>query len=1715
GNDAFFIRHKNSSKCLKVENSQITAADCKQSTDTLLWKWVSQHRLFNLGAKQCLGLSTSKPKSLVKMFECDENVILWWKCNEGMLYSASHYTLALVNGSVTANTVDTRKKDEWDKNVCEQRYHEIYTRNGNSHGKLCEFPFKFNGTWYHDCTTDGSENGQQWCATTSDYDSDRKWGICLKPETECSINWEVDSKSQNCYQFNFQSMLSWNEARISCVNQGGDLLSITSKTELNYVLGKTDIPDILWSGLNQLDISSGWQWSDGTPLAFVSWDEGMPDSSILEGLSCGVMNSNMKGRWQNYICEAKLPYICKKQLNDSEQTFLESWRYSETVCDPGWLPYNGFCYLSKKTPATWENASTVCTTENSTLISIHSLADVELIIIKLHNGNLGTEEDTWTGLKSADITSLFKWSDKSDVSFTYWDRNEPNLPFNTTSNCVSYSGKLGKWKVTTCSKVLPYVCKKRGKVENETQSDTGCPQEKDWKRHGDFCYKVNTEEVLFGRKCDLTITNRFEQEFINSLIRQYGKAEGKYFWTSLQDGNSTGEYTWVTEDKTSDPVAYVNWNALQPAFPGGCVAMTTGKSLGKWEVKDCKNFKALSICKKSIGSSKQPEIIPIPDAPCSSGWYSKEGLLYCYKVFHRERIVRKRTWEEAERFCEALGAHLPSFSHEEELQFLDSILKDTVSDERWIWVGLNKRNPGSRGSWEWSDNRPVSTVLPYDSSEDDYTIRDCVALKTQREFWRRHFWMTLFPEKYITLKPFLCDVRLEWICQIPRGKPPKRQSWYPPIDENKLHGPPLIIDGSEFWFVADTQLTYQEAALYCESNGSKLATVKSNAALKGVWNKLENVSKDENQKWWLHSVEILEYHRPSFFPFYSFRHFPPYMTAECLHVTPRSFFKVLSKQENCEERLPFICEKHNVSALERHSHLSNVTEQKCPEDWVAFEDKCFVSMKPRYLTFSKANEHCQSLGGTLPSISSQIEQDFIISILSEAPEKIWIGLQFSANDKENTWVDGLPLTYGNFNPLLRGKIKTVYYNYFDRESRKQCAILLNNPASSFVGTWDFTSCSDLQYASVCQRYRDLKDTKTQSVVNETLTFQDHQYKIIQKNLTWYNALGECMQYGMQLVSISNQYQQSFLAVTVNALGYPVWIGLSSKDDGIHYSWSDGTHVVYSRWSEDDVEQVEECVYLDINGFWKTADCEKEQQGAICYNPLTDVTSKKSNVESVKCPHKIQSALWMPFKTSCYTFLVSRSRWESVSVQESHHVCRKLQTDPSSYVLNIRNEEENNFVVEQLRPYRNLAQWVWLGLLYDENLKSLRWYDETFVHFSKWSNGRPDVHDKNLFVGMNLDGSWDLFNDISRSQTAYFQQHSIVVCKIEMEDKGNYSVPLPDNIQYGNDTYKVIPKKLNWYDVLRVCKRNGGDLVSIHNEAQQLFLEDIIRKDGFPLWIGLSSQDGTESNFEWSDGSDLDYKPWEFENSNSTGNCVFIDTKGIWKRAKCTSIQNGAICRHTSLKNVKTQLQKTKSSSQCPQSKNTSKWILYKGYCYGFDMTLYNFSVFNMNEAKRYCQKLDPYSSILTIMDADENAFITKHITEEKAITGKVWLGISQDSKSNIVHWLDGSDLTYSNWENGTPRMIAGDDCAVIMSTKGTWATVSCQQSQSRLVCKVSARRNQRTVAIVLAVLFVMLLVAGLTWYLFKKKLRWSSFSSQVRYERTIDGGDTTSMIMSD
>lgn len=68
-------------------------------------------------------------------------------------------------------------------------------------------------------------------------------------------------------------------------------------------------------------------------------------------------------------------------------------------------------------------------------------------------------------------------------------------------------------------------------------------------------------------------------------------------------------------------------------YSGGCVVMRGRSPPGRWEVKDCRYFKAMSLCKQPVENGEKTEQEERwPFHPCYLDWESEPGLASCFKV---------------------------------------------------------------------------------------------------------------------------------------------------------------------------------------------------------------------------------------------------------------------------------------------------------------------------------------------------------------------------------------------------------------------------------------------------------------------------------------------------------------------------------------------------------------------------------------------------------------------------------------------------------------------------------------------------------------------------------------------------------------------------------------------------------------------------------------------------------------------------------------------------------------------------------------------------------------------------------------------------------------------------------------------------------------------------------------------------------------------------
>uniref|UniRef100_A0A5F9C2B6 Secretory phospholipase A2 receptor n=1 Tax=Oryctolagus cuniculus TaxID=9986 RepID=A0A5F9C2B6_RABIT len=1266
----FIIQSESLKSCIQAGKSVLTLESCKQPNKNMLWKWVSNQHLFNIGGSGCLGLNLSNPEQPLGLYECDStHVSLRWRCNRKMITGPLQHTVQVKQDNIIV--ASGKRLHKWisymsdSGDICQHVHKDLYTRKGNAHGTPCMFPFQYNHQWHHECTREGRQDDSLWCATTSRYERDEKWGFCPDPtsaEVGCDAVWEKDLNSHICYQFNLLSSLSWSEAHSSCQMHGGALLSIVDEAEENFIRKQVSGEAVeVWTGLNQLDVNAGWQWSDGTPLSYLNWSPEISFEPFVE-YHCGTFNSFMPRAWRSRNCESTLPYICKKYLNhvDDEIVEKDAWKYYATDCEPGWAPYHRNCYKLQKEEKTWNEALHSCLSSNSTLIDIGSLAEVEFLVTLLGNENAS---ETWIGLSSNTFPVSFEWSNGSSVIFTNWHTLEPQIFPNRSQLCVSAEQSEGHWKVTDCEETHFYVCKKPGHVLSDAES--GCQE--GWERHGGFCYKIDTvlrsfDHASSGYYCPpalVTIADRFEQAFITSLISSVVNMKDSYFWIALQDQNDTGEYTWKTAGQKSEPVQYTHWNAHQPRSSGGCVAIRGRNPIGRWEVKDCVHFKAMSLCKQPVETREKMEHEERwPFHPCYLDWESQPGLASCFKVFHSEKVLMKRTWREAEAFCEEFGAHLASFAHIEEENFVNELLhsKFNRSEERQFWIGFNKRNPLNAGSWEWSDGTPViSSFLDNNYFGED--TRNCAVYKANK-----------------TLLPLHCGSKREWICKIPRDVRPKIPSWY------QYDAPWLFHQDAEYLFYPHSS-EWSSFEFVCGWLRSDILTIHSAHEQEFILSKIKALSK-YGANWWIGLQEETANDElrwrdgtPVIYQNWD-KERDRSMNNQSQRCAFISSITGLWDREECSVSMPSICKRKTFWVIEKEKDTPK-QHGTCPKGWLYFDYKCLLVNVPKdpsnWKNWTQARDFCFDEGGTLVAIESEVEQAFITMNLFGQTTNVWIGLQ---NDDYEKWLNGNPVAYSNWSPSDIINIPS-YNTTADQKPIPLCALLSSNPNFHFTGKWYFEDCGKEGYGFVCEKIQ----------------------------------VKSCQLHGAELVSITDQYHQSFLTVFLSRLGHAHWIGLFTRDNGLHFDWSDGTKSSFTFWKDEDSSFLGDCVFADTSGRWHSTACESFLQGAICHVP----TETRPFEHPELCSET--SIPWIKFKSNCYSF---STVLHSASFEAAHEFCKK----EGSNLLTIKDEAENSFLLEELFAFGASVQMVWLNAQFDN--ETVKWLDGTPADQSNWGIRKPDM-----------------------------------------------------------------------------------------------------------------------------------------------------------------------------------------------------------------------------------------------------------------------------------------------------------------------------------------------------------------------------------------------------
>ncbi|XP_078120279.1 macrophage mannose receptor 1-like isoform X1 [Sander vitreus] len=1273
----------------------------KRSTRCLEMRWTTGDRLFATSTRKCLGAQGKSVGSEVSLYDCDNKSELQkWECkNETLLALKGEQLYIEVKPDETialSKTVGSNNDftiTGTSSGACSRTYRELYTLEGNAFGKICSFPFLYKDRWFGDCTTYDSSTKRLWCAVETRYEHEQ-WGYC---PTTSSDSWVNNIVTGAYYQLNTHSVLTWAQADTSCKQQGASLLSLTDLHDQAFVSALLESgKHKLWIGL-VLDPEHGWQWSDGKPFCYLRWSTGNPLPN--PGHNCAFLDSIGQHTWQSSSCVKKLGYICYKDGAPPMPPQIE-----QGFCSTPWIPYNGHCFHLHRATQTWSDAQRECRKEGGDLVSIHNVEDQSFVISQL---GFGTSDELWIGLNDRKTEGLFDWSDHSTVSFTSWEFGKPSVSTDT-EDCVLIRGENGNWADRSCDEKHGFICMKQSATEStgdEVDVDIGCKA--GWKRHGSYCYFVGTETKTFDEAkedCKTSdsyladVSNGVDNAFLVSLV---GLRPEKYFWLGLSNQKDIDQFVWTN----TDSVRFTHWNAEMPGYKKGCVAMTTGILAGLWDLLPCTNQEKY-IC-KHLAEGAVITVAPQTQTPpqCEEGWIRVGTRNMCSKFFTGPRADEK-TWFEARDYCRAIGGDLLSIHSASEL------LVGRRHGKAWIGLHI----PDTSTGYTWSDGSAVNFQHWQEGEPNNHNNDESCAEFRIYKLDEAGSWNDVN-----------CDSYNDWLCQIRAGVTPKPPPNNTAVDYNTTSDGWLVWRGNQY-FLNTNAMSMEDARHFCQQRHGDLVSVTSKDENQFLWKKISRTYRSyylglsvdlDGSFWWMDGSPVAlqkwDENQPNYNAF----------DENCVFM---SYYMGFWRTCNCGQEQQSICKRGNSAPVNTTAAPTVPPKGGCPLKWTKFDSKCYNIISNRKATWEDAMRQCISIGGNLVSIPSRRVQAFLTTKMAEsATTDLWIGLNCLKRDAFY-WADGKARQFTNWGHSKHRRPPGVFYQRWNEE---ECVVMTSS--STFgLGKWLIKSCNDTN-GYVCLRNLDPKTNPQPepAVTNIYVNLGNDSIKVETKNLTWDDAKKQCEDDKANLANLRTEWTHAYVELLAMNLKAPLWIGLNKKQTGGFFRYIDGWHLNAANWAEGEPSRDQPCVYMDVDGKWRTAFCNRTMNSVCMLS--TDVPPTESTNFPGICPEQTnveyqQSYTWLPFKGHCYLFMTEEIEWADAASSCVRH---------GGILASIEDTDEQQFIKSNLERFQDSHSAFWIGL-YKTHKGTWLWLDKTVMDYTNWA--LDDSNNDFAEIG-TLDGAW--------------------------------------------------------------------------------------------------------------------------------------------------------------------------------------------------------------------------------------------------------------------------------------------------------------------------------------------------------------------------------------
>ncbi|MGB3421177.1 MAG: lectin-like protein, partial [Dolichospermum sp.] len=216
--------------------------------------------------------------------------------------------------------------------------------------------------------------------------------------------------------YSLTNFATWEEAQAEAQSLGGNLVTINSQEEQDFLVSTFGGTEQLWIGYTDNVTEGQFEWASGETSTYTNWFPGttgispQPDNGGPQGEDYVVMNFGAAGKWNDYPDPNILvPPTAFRGIIEIQQA------------TPPTYTYNGSTYLLTEVSGTWEEAQAEAQSLGGNLVTINSQLEQDF----LNNTFVGTEE-LWIGLTDKVIEGQFQWASGETSTYTNWFPGQPD-----------------------------------------------------------------------------------------------------------------------------------------------------------------------------------------------------------------------------------------------------------------------------------------------------------------------------------------------------------------------------------------------------------------------------------------------------------------------------------------------------------------------------------------------------------------------------------------------------------------------------------------------------------------------------------------------------------------------------------------------------------------------------------------------------------------------------------------------------------------------------------------------------------------------------------------------------------------------------------------------------------------------------------------------------------------------------------------------------------------------------------------------------------------------------------------------------------------------------------------------------------------------------------------------------------------------------------------